>query len=270
MAKEGFISWSGPESQKIAENLRDFMKYVLANPTLFVASKDLKGGEIWFTKISARLDACDVGVIVVTPQNKIKPWLHFEAGAIAKKVGQSAAIPLLCGTPIGDLSGTPLAQMQALEMGRSGLRELCTRLNDLLELGLAEADVDTTFAMWWTKYETLLTHPSLWEGDAKPRKTPTTSDLSVQLTQISTTLSGLVDRVNRLEPGNNEHVLPQNRLLSSYLRSSETLRMLDDETIRKLDDASLVSLANGQLTVQLRNRLKKLGVTPPASENDED
>lgn len=263
MAKEGFISWSGPESQKIAENLRDFMLYVLANPTLFVASKDLKGGEIWFTQISARLEACDVGVIVVTPQNKSKPWLHFEAGAIAKKVGQSAAIPLLCGTPIGDLSGTALAQMQALEMNRTGLRELCARLNDLLELGLAESHIDTAFDMWWTKYESLLTDPSLWEGDVKPRKTPTTSDLSVQLTQISTTLSSLADRLDRIDTKDNRLSPEERWVLADYWRSRRPFRTIDEATMKSLDDETLRAIASQRLKkIDMDNRVKRRGGQP--------
>ncbi|MNY22988.1 hypothetical protein D3C86_1566310 [compost metagenome] len=148
--------------------------------------------------------------------------------------------------------------MQALEMNRSGLRELCSRLNDLLELGLVEADIDTTFEMWWTKYENMLTDPTLWEGDAKPRKTPTTSDLSVQLTQISTTLSGLVDRVDRID-GRTAHFSPQERwAMANYVRDhTRSFRTIDDATMRSLDDETLRSIAATRISLDLEKRGSK-------------
>ena len=48
---EAFISWSGQEARTIAERIRPLFKKVLPNPTLFVASEDLKAGDVWFTKI---------------------------------------------------------------------------------------------------------------------------------------------------------------------------------------------------------------------------
>ena len=46
MTKSGFISWSGDESRLIAENLKQLFGFVLASPQLFVASKDLKAGDV--------------------------------------------------------------------------------------------------------------------------------------------------------------------------------------------------------------------------------
>lgn len=197
MSKQGFISWSGDESRKIAEALQEFFSFVLPNPSLFVASKDLQAGEVWFTEIAERLDACDVGVIVVTPQNIARPWLHFEAGAISKRVGRSAAIPLLCGVANGELAGTPLAQLQALTVTRENVRKLTSRLNDLLELGVTESHIDNTFRVWWDHYKDKIANPDLWKGSSPKKAAPTIADLSVQMAQISAALADLTDRVDR-------------------------------------------------------------------------
>lgn len=197
MPKQGFISWSGEEARTLAERLQQFLRHVLANPTLFVASKDIAPGASWFSVISEQLDLCDVGVIIVTPQNKERPWLHFEAGAIAKRVGSGAAIPLLCGVAKGELSGTALAQLQALDMNAEDLRKLCGRLNDLLGQGLEPSHIDEAFEMWWAKFESLLVDPSLWGTVAPTTKEPTIADVSVQLNQINTAISQIADRLKK-------------------------------------------------------------------------
>jgi hypothetical protein len=197
VAKQGFISWSGDESRLIAEALKEFFSFALPNPTLFVASRDLQAGEVWFTEIADRLDACDIGGIVVTPQNINKPWLHFEAGAISKRVGRSAAIPLLCGVANGELAGTPLAQLQALTVSELNMRKLTSRLNDLLELGVSESHIDSTFPVWWERYSGRISNPDLWKGAVAKKAAPTIADLSVQMAQVAAAISDLTDRVER-------------------------------------------------------------------------
>lgn len=197
MPKQGFISWSGDESRSVAEALKDFFAVVLPNPTLFVASKDLQAGEVWFTEIAEKLEACDIGVIVVTPQNINKPWLHFEAGALSKRVGRSAAIPLLCGVANGELAGTPLAQLQALTVSEANMRKLTSRLNDLLELGVSEGHIDSTFPVWWERYSNRIADPEIWKGTSPKKAAPTTADLSVQISQVAAAISDLTERVNR-------------------------------------------------------------------------
>jgi len=219
MAKSGFISWSGDESRTIAEHLKELFSFVLASPQLFVASKDLKAGDVWFTEIASRLDACDVGVIVVTPQNLSRPWLHFEAGAIAKRVGRSAAIPLLCGVSTGDLANTPLAQLQALTTSDTDIQKLCHRLNELLELGLEAAYIDTAFPMWWEKYHGGINNADLWKGTTKEKLPPTTADLSVQLTQIASALSDISDRLPARPPA------PDPELIARVLQNMDADRV---------------------------------------------
>lgn len=197
MAKQGFISWSGEESRGIAEQLKDLFGLVLPAPQLFVASRDIKAGEVWFTEIAQRLEACDVGVIVVTPQNLNKPWLYFEAGALAKKVGRSATIPLLCGVSVGDLANTPLASLQSLTTSEADIMELCGRLNEVLDLGLAASHIDRAFPKWWADFADKIDNPEIWKGSKKEGRQPTTADLSVQITQVASALADLSDRLGR-------------------------------------------------------------------------
>lgn len=201
MPKQGFISWSGDESREVAEQLQKLFAHTLAAPKLFVASKDLKAGEVWFTEIAQRLEDCDVGVIVVTKQNLAKPWLHFEAGAIAKRVGRSAAIPLLCGVSTGELSGTPLAQLQAITTSESDVRKLCFRLNELLELELTDDHINESFPVWWDKLKIGIDNPEIWQGQKQPKAQPTIADLSVQVTQLAASVAGIADSLSRQNAG---------------------------------------------------------------------
>ncbi|MFJ6025127.1 TIR domain-containing protein [Brevundimonas sp. NPDC092305] len=239
MPKSGFISWSGDESRTIAENLKQLFGFVLASPQLFVASKDLKAGDVWFTEIAAQLDACDVGVIVVTPQNLTRPWLHFEAGAIAKRVGRSAAIPLLCGVSTGELANTPLAQLQALSTSHVDIQALCHRLNELLELGLQESHIDTAFPVWWERFEGGINNPDLWKGVKKERSSPTTADLSVQLTQIASALSDISDRLPARVPP------PSAEMIARVLQQLEADQLATPNALRTYQRPFGVGLLGG-------------------------
>ncbi len=59
----------------------------------FVSSKDLTAGGRWQNEIAAEPEATNFGIICVTSDYQLSPWLNLEAGALAKAVTASRVVP---------------------------------------------------------------------------------------------------------------------------------------------------------------------------------
>lgn len=80
-----FISWSGDYSGKIAIALREWLPSVIQSlEQPYVSSEDIAKGSRWNAEVTKELENSCFGIICLTPENLIAPWLHFEAGALSK------------------------------------------------------------------------------------------------------------------------------------------------------------------------------------------
>jgi hypothetical protein len=62
---EVFVSWHGEVSRRVAEGLRGWLPCVMQGLSVFVSSKDIQKGDVWFGEISSRLNSSTVGVLCV-------------------------------------------------------------------------------------------------------------------------------------------------------------------------------------------------------------
>ena len=108
-----FISWSGDQSKKMAEALRSWLKYVIQTADPFVSYLDISKGDRGFQVIADELEQTELGIVCVTRDNYLTPWINFEAGALSKAFGRARVIPCLLDMPVSDLTG-PLVQFQAV------------------------------------------------------------------------------------------------------------------------------------------------------------
>ena len=115
-----FISWSGDRSRAVAELLRDWIKCVLQATQPWISARDIDRGAIWFSEIGNQLQDCTVGIICITQENKNKPWILFEAGALAKGLTSSRVCTLLVDLTPADLQN-PLAQFNHTNNDRDGM-----------------------------------------------------------------------------------------------------------------------------------------------------
>jgi hypothetical protein len=81
-----FISWSEELSMQIALVLRDWIPLVIQQVEPWMSVEEIKSGTRKGIEIARSLDETDFGIICVTHSNQHKPWLMFEAGAIAKRL----------------------------------------------------------------------------------------------------------------------------------------------------------------------------------------
>jgi len=156
-----FISWSGTRSGRIAAALKIWLGVALPNTECFI-SRDIEGGKRWNRELTEALQASNFGVLVLTAENKNAEWILFEAGALAKQVGESRVVPLLVDIEPKHLSG-PLGDFHAVRLTDQvyklleainaslpdpidNLREVYeytyTRFSESIELILRDADKD--------------------------------------------------------------------------------------------------------------------------------
>ena len=90
-----FITWSGERAKIIAEALRKWLPSVIQNVEPWMSETDIRPGARWQNELNQQLEQTDFGIAVLTPETLEAPWIHYETGALAKKVNTSAVCPYL-------------------------------------------------------------------------------------------------------------------------------------------------------------------------------
>jgi len=146
-----FISWSGEESKRIAETLKEWIKYVIQSVEPFVSSEDIHKGERWSNDIAKELEETNFGILCVTKDNYKAPWLLFEAGALSKAMDKALVAPLLFNLRHSDLTGSPLLQFQTTPFTKDEIKKLVYTINEKCVNKLD--DIDKVFEKWYPDLE---------------------------------------------------------------------------------------------------------------------
>jgi hypothetical protein len=150
---ELFISWSGKQSNKIAEVIREWIPCVIQAVQPYYTPNDIDKGQRWGAEISKKLESSKVGIIVLTPSNLNAPWLMFEAGALSKSFENASVCPLLFGVSPADIKG-PLLQFQCSTFGETEVFKLLMSINSSLgENKLDDKTLSSTFEVFWPKLQ---------------------------------------------------------------------------------------------------------------------
>jgi len=148
-----FISWSGKFSKECAEILRDWIKCTLQASEPWISSKDIDKGSLWFNEISDQLKDTKVGIVCLTQDNKDKPWILFESGALAKGLSATRVCTFLINLKPSDLD-SPLAQFNHTIPDKEGMKGLLTTINkELGEKKLEDRILDQVFDTYWDSFE---------------------------------------------------------------------------------------------------------------------
>ncbi|HDR8188358.1 toll/interleukin-1 receptor domain-containing protein [Bacillus wiedmannii] len=145
-----FLSWSGSESQQLAEAFKDWLPNVLQYIDPYMSAKDIALGERWSNSIADNLENSKFGLIFVTPANIDAPWINFEAGALSKAIN-SKVIPILYKANVTLLNQGPLKQFQsAKELDKENMFSLIESINDSTEIGSLDKErLQKAFERWW-------------------------------------------------------------------------------------------------------------------------
>jgi hypothetical protein len=184
-----FISWSGAAEKKVAEAMRAALKTVCAGRAeVFVSSQDIPKGARGANAIGESLSSSDYGIVLVSAQNQEKPWINYEAGALAKSLDAPVSTVLLDLIP-SDVTG-PLASFQATVFtSEDDMRELFTQIAAAADPGLPLATVSILLDSSWPAVRDAWTPSSSDEQTDEPRRPD--GDM----------LAELVDRIRRMEAG---------------------------------------------------------------------
>ena len=152
-----FLCWSGETSRAIAEALRGWLPKVIQAVEPWMSATDITAGTRWNPDLAQQLEKTHFGVLCLTPDNLVAPWLLFEAGALSKSVATSNVCPYLFKVQPSDVTG-PLSQFQAIPADKEGTWKLLGSVNTAIqtvnERGLASDLLKELFDAWWPNLET--------------------------------------------------------------------------------------------------------------------
>lgn len=167
-----FLSWSGQRSKEVANLLNDWLCCVIQASRPWISTRDLDRGSLWFGEINDQLKDTTVGIICLTQENKTRPWILFEAGALAKGLSTSRVCTLLVDLEPKDIED-PLAQFNHTFPTRESVLGLVKTLNSTLAgNGLDSRILEQVFDTYWSQFETrfaeILSTPEA-QPPSKPR-----------------------------------------------------------------------------------------------------
>lgn len=148
-----FLSWSGQRSKEVANLLNDWLCCVIQATRPWISTRDLDRGSLWFGEINDQLKDTTVGIICLTQENKTRPWILFEAGALAKGLSTSRVCTLLVDLEPKDIED-PLAQFNHTFPNRESVLGLVKTLNSTLASnGLDNRILEQVFDTYWPQFE---------------------------------------------------------------------------------------------------------------------
>jgi hypothetical protein len=148
-----FISWSGERSKAVAELLDEWLQCVLQAIDPWMSSKDIDRGSLWFSELSDQLAETKLGIVCLTQDNKAKPWILFESGALAKGLSSSRVCTFLVDLQPTDIAN-PLAQFNHTLPDKPGVFDLLRTINiSLGDKGLKDRVLEKVFDTYWPQFE---------------------------------------------------------------------------------------------------------------------
>lgn len=147
-----FISWSGERSKQYAELLSRWLPRVIQAVEPFYSPDDISKGSFWFSEITKRLNESAIGVICLTEENKNKPWILFEAGALNKGLSSNRVCPILVDLEPKDVDD-PLSKFQLTKMIKKDMYKLIKTINTILgDDKLSDTILEESFSDTWDKF----------------------------------------------------------------------------------------------------------------------
>jgi hypothetical protein len=189
-----FMSWSGQRSKATAELLGNWIKCVVQSTEPWI-STSIERGAVWSSTINNELKEASFGIICLTHENKEKPWILFESGALAKGLAESRVCTFLIDLQPHDI-GTPLSQFNATLPDRDGLWSLVLTLNagvqNILSLKVLEQMFEIHYPLFEVAFKKLLED---YPMESKPKDRTEQSILS----EILDSVRGLDHRMRAIE-----------------------------------------------------------------------
>ena len=146
-----FLSWSGEKSKATAEALREWLPNVIQAIEPWMSAEDIDKGARWASDLASQLENIQFGVICLTSDCIVSPWILFEAGALSKTLDKAHVCPYLFDISPADLAG-PLIQFNAAKADKDDTRRLINTINKACgDKSIPQDRVDKAFEVWWPR-----------------------------------------------------------------------------------------------------------------------
>jgi len=186
-----FISWSGELSRSVGELIDEWLCCVLQAVKPWMSSKDIDRGSLWFNEISDQLADVNIGIICLTKENLNKPWILFEAGALAKGLNSNRVCPILIDLAPSDVA-PPLSQFNLTKPTETDMYRLVATLNSRLGDSKLEASIlDKVFEKYWPDFERRL--------EALKTSLPATPSTEVQVRESDDIMKEILSTVRTFD-----------------------------------------------------------------------
>jgi len=149
------ISWSGDASKHIAFALHNWLPFFLPTVMPWMSEKDIAKGKSWRRELTEEIKNVSIGIVCLTPENIDSPWLHFEAGAIAKAIEGTHVCTYLYKLTPTDIRG-PFSEFQHTMVNERDTKNLITSLNNASPEPLTENKLNVIFEKFWPELEKAL------------------------------------------------------------------------------------------------------------------
>jgi CheY-like chemotaxis protein len=151
-----FLGWSGVRSQSVAQVLHDWLPFVIPGVASWMPAASTAPSARWNAEIGGRLEDTQVGILCLTRESMMAPWILFEAGALAQSIPNACIYTYLLDMDPVDVQG-PLAQFKAVAAEKTPTWELVRAMYSALGAPrLPEVTLHTIFDKFWPDLEASL------------------------------------------------------------------------------------------------------------------
>lgn len=165
-----FISWHGTVSHEIGMILSEWLLNVIQAVTPWISSEDIRKGGRWFPEMSDKLENTNFGILCLTKDNLDSPWMHFEAGALSKRIKQSSVCPYLFNID-KSIVKPPFSLFQLTQSSKDDTKKLIITINNALEdKKLQEPILLSAFEKWWPNLEEKFRNMKTKPADSMPTR----------------------------------------------------------------------------------------------------
>lgn len=229
-----FLSWSGQKSLAAAQLFSEWLPCVIQKAQPWISSKDIDRGSIWLGEVYSQLAGCNQGVIFVTKENQVNPWLLFEAGALSKGMSENRVCTFLVDLSIRDIeSSSPLSHLHHTVTTKEHLLDLIKSINKRLESeAVQETVLQKIFEAMWDDFNV-----KLEEIKSRPDEvsTPDRTDNDV--------LNDILENVLNI----NRKVSSQGVRRSRYIHADKAVEIIDLLLDLNVDRENIISGLSGMV-----------------------
>ncbi len=220
----------------VAELLEQWLRCVIQAAEPWLSSEGIERGSVWFTEISSKLSDTSVGIICLTEDNKNKPWILFEAGAISKGLTSNRVCTFLIDLSHQDIEN-PLAQFNHTEPTRDGLWNLVLTINGSMgDRSLSDSILRQVYDTYWPKFEQSFADIM---GRTPAPKEPKKRKEGEVLSEVLEAVRSMDRRMYRLEePGASKRLSFENR--RPALKAAEARLLLDELVAQGLPEGAIL------------------------------